>query len=288
MQPRPLGTPSVAFVYSSAPAVELFLNGESLGKQTIAQLGYASWTFPYEPGNLTAVDVSGTYSSSSRIGSSSSSPRSSGNSGGGDVDPAVDFAAGGVAGAAGSAVSDTVLTAGPATQLRFVLDVPSTRTGTGERLVADGADAGLVRVTLLDAAGNFAPDSGVNVTFAIVDGPGRLIGVGNGDPKCVEPNQASWRSTFKGLVRAVVQVDQICPPEDWIESLLRFVDVEGGSRTKVCNSKQVQGVGMSITVEASADGFASQRLTIPVSVDVDADSVLATAARNIAVANLGY
>ena len=176
MQPRPRGTPSVAFVYTNAPVVELFLNGKSLGHQAVKRLGYASWTFPYERGNLTAVALSpGGTGAGSQVGH--------------HHDPSSGSEA---------AASDTVVTAGPATQLRLTVDVPSVSTGTGDRLLADGADAGLVRVTLLDAAGNVAPDSGVNVSFSIVDGPGRVIGVGNGNPKCVEPNQVPWRSSFRG------------------------------------------------------------------------------------------
>ena len=44
--------------------------------------------------------------------------------------------------------------------------------------------------------------------FSIVSGPGRIIGVGNGDPFCHEPNKASWRSAYHGLARVVVQVTE--------------------------------------------------------------------------------
>ena len=100
-------------------------------------------------------------------------------------------------------------------------------------------------------------------------------------------------------MRAIVQVDHICPP-DWVRSLLVFIDVEGGKRTQICNSNDDGSVAAggdiistllptwkNITVEASAPGFEAQRLSIPVSVDSSTDSVLATAARSIKVANLG-
>ena len=32
-----------------------------------------------------------------------------------------------------------------------------------------------------------------------------IIGVENGDPHCHEPDKATWRSAFHGLVRAIVQ-----------------------------------------------------------------------------------
>jgi beta-galactosidase len=42
------------------------------------------------------------------------------------------------------------------------------------------------------------------VTFA-VNGPGAVIGVGNGDPSCHEPDKASERSAFNGVCMAIVQ-----------------------------------------------------------------------------------
>src|SRR5439155_7562456 len=35
--------------------------------------------------------------------------------------------------------------------------------------------------------------------------PGRILGVGNGDPNCHEPDKASARSLFRGLAQAIVQ-----------------------------------------------------------------------------------
>jgi beta-galactosidase len=38
-----------------------------------------------------------------------------------------------------------------------------------------------------------------------VEGPGKVIGVGNGDPSCHEPDKASQRSAFNGLCAGFVQ-----------------------------------------------------------------------------------
>jgi len=38
-----------------------------------------------------------------------------------------------------------------------------------------------------------------------VTGPGTIIGVGNGDPACHEPDRATARSAFNGLARVLVQ-----------------------------------------------------------------------------------
>jgi beta-galactosidase len=71
-------------------------------------------------------------------------------------------------------------------------------------IVADGQDLAVVNVSIVDAQGRPVPAAGNKVTFA-VDGPGVVIGVGNGDPSCHEPDKASERSAFNGLCMAIVQ-----------------------------------------------------------------------------------
>jgi beta-galactosidase len=69
---------------------------------------------------------------------------------------------------------------------------------------ADGQFAIPVTVFALDSSARRVPDSADFVTFTI-DGPGRIIGVGNGDPTCHEPDKASARSLFRGLAQVIVQ-----------------------------------------------------------------------------------
>jgi beta-galactosidase len=38
-----------------------------------------------------------------------------------------------------------------------------------------------------------------------LEGPGKILGVGNGDPSCHEPDRASERSAFNGNCMAIVQ-----------------------------------------------------------------------------------
>ena len=99
----------------------------------------------------------------------------------------------------------TLRTAGPAAALRV-----STEMGQIS-LRADGQDVALIRVEVIDAAGLLVPsdryhssDLNHSVSFT-VDGPGKIIGVGNGDPHCHEPDKSTKRSAFHGLVRAIVQ-----------------------------------------------------------------------------------
>lgn len=53
---------------------------------------------------------------------------------------------------------------------------------------ADGTDLAVVTVDLRDQAGRIVPTANQRVNFDL-KGPGRIIGVGNGDPSCLEPDR---------------------------------------------------------------------------------------------------
>jgi beta-galactosidase len=59
-------------------------------------------------------------------------------------------------------------------------------------------------VSVVDAQGRPVPDAGLHVRFD-VDGPGAIIGVGNGDPNSHEPEKASERNLYNGLAQVIVQ-----------------------------------------------------------------------------------
>ena len=98
--------------------------------------------------------------------------------------------------------SQTLLTPGVAAALRLSAEMNQSS------LVADAQDVALIRVEVVDAAGTVVPTASDLVSFT-VHGPGRVLGVGNGDPHCHEPDKASQRSAFHGLVRVIVQSDQL-------------------------------------------------------------------------------
>jgi beta-galactosidase len=87
-------------------------------------------------------------------------------------------------------------TTGPAAKIVAVADRPQIR--------ADGQDVAVINVTIVDAQGRMVPLADNKVTFA-VSGAGSILGVGNGDPSCHEPDKASERSAFNGLCMAIVQ-----------------------------------------------------------------------------------
>jgi beta-galactosidase len=125
--------------YSNCREVELFLNGQSLGRKTMAPNSHLEWTVKYEPGTLSATGYNG-----------------------------------------GKVVAETKVetTGAPAAvQLR-----PDRST-----LNADGEDVSVFTVSATDAQGRVVPVAANSIHFEL-SGPGKILGVGNGDPGCHEPD----------------------------------------------------------------------------------------------------
>ncbi len=59
-------------------------------------------------------------------------------------------------------------------------------------------------VEIIDAQGRVVPTADPRVYFDN-SGPGRIIGVGNGDPSSHEPEQANHRRAFNGRCQAILQ-----------------------------------------------------------------------------------
>lgn len=72
------------------------------------------------------------------------------------------------------------------------------------KINADGEDIAILKVEVLDSKGRAVPTANNRIAFEVL-GAGKLIGVGNGDPNCLESDQASQRSLFNGLAQALVQ-----------------------------------------------------------------------------------
>ena len=228
-------------VYTNGNSVKLYVNGK-LQSTLPATTEYVEFdNVKYESGNITAV----AYDSSS-----------------GNVQ-----------------ASQSKLTAGTATKITAGVDVPSASTGTGSALVLDGQDTGMVHAAIRDSNGNLVNMASNNITFKIVSGPGRIIGVGNGNPACHEPNQATWRSAYHGLARAIIQVtmDQASPQLH--RKRLMQIDRDGGVRTTIVAPGYEQQPLEDIVVEVSAEGLGSAQVTIPVSTNADRDGVLSVAGR---------
>ncbi len=78
-------------------------------------------------------------------------------------------------------------------------------------LWADGADAMPVTLRAVDAQGRFCPTAAPLVRLS-VDGPAAILGVGNGDPNCHEPDKATQRSLFNGLAQVILQAGAVPGP----------------------------------------------------------------------------
>lgn len=76
------------------------------------------------------------------------------------------------------------------------------------KLVGNGTDATPITVELVDAKGRHVPTAQNRVKFEIA-GPGRIIGVGNGNPNSHELDKANERSLFNGLAQVIVQTDEL-------------------------------------------------------------------------------
>jgi beta-galactosidase len=165
--------------YSNGAAVELFLNGRSLGvkarefpsegvsdswnhyaqpkvEATTADLQLV-WDVPYEPGELKAVAYD----------------------------------------RHGAVVAEAIVrTAHAAANLELTVDRPSISSGV--------RDVASVTVRATDADGVFVPLADNPITFD-VSGPAKLIGVDNGDPESHVSYQGNTRALFNGMALALVQ-----------------------------------------------------------------------------------
>jgi len=75
-------------------------------------------------------------------------------------------------------------------------------------MVADGQDATVINVSLIDKEGREVPDADNMVKF-FISGNAKIIGVGNGDPSSHEPDkcaEGAWqRSAFNGKCQLIIQ-----------------------------------------------------------------------------------
>jgi len=76
-----------------------------------------------------------------------------------------------------------------------------------QTLKADGCDVAVIRVAVKDAKGRVVPTADNLVKFSI-EGPGKIIGTGNGNPTSKEPDKASQRMAFNGYCLVLVQSDK--------------------------------------------------------------------------------
>lgn len=74
-------------------------------------------------------------------------------------------------------------------------------------LNADGCDVAVIRIAIKDDKGRVVPTANNLVKFTL-QGPGKIIGTGNGNPNSHEPDKASERMAFNGYCLVLVQSDR--------------------------------------------------------------------------------
>jgi beta-galactosidase len=162
---------------SNCEEVELFLNGESLGKQAMKRNLSLTWKVKYAPGTLSAKGFNG-----------------------------------------GKLVAEQKIeTTGDAVAIQLT---PNRAT-----INADGEDVSVITVAVADAQGRVVPVAGNKINFA-VEGAGKILGVGNGDPSCHEPDTfipnlpvrmmavADWRWKLAELPAKGAPVPEYAPEFD--------------------------------------------------------------------------
>ena len=158
--------------YANCPQVELFLNGQSLGRQTMTNYSHLHWSVKYAPGVLSAKGYAdGKVVAEARVETTG--------------DPAaVQLAPACVAEASNQTDATT------AADREYKIDSANTsarRRPDRPAIHADGEDVSVVTVSVADAQGRVVPVASNLIHFAL-SGPGKILGVGNGDPSCHEPD----------------------------------------------------------------------------------------------------
>ncbi len=87
-------------------------------------------------------------------------------------------------------------TAGEPARIRLIVD--------RKKIHADGRDLCNIEVQIIDKKGTIVPSATNEIQFAI-EGPGKIIGVDNGDITSMEPFKADKRTAFHGKALVVVQ-----------------------------------------------------------------------------------
>ena len=173
--PEHVGQETPVVCYSNCDEVELVVNGRSLGRK-------ARFSEPVELPMSPKVEPSEKFQSKYRL------------------QWIVPYQPGSVKAIGyvnGKAIcSKQVNTAGEPARVRLIPDRAT--------IAADGADLAFITVRVEDVDGNLCPQADNRVEF-VVEGPGTIAAVGNGNPATTEPFQAGYRKAFNGLCMLIVK-----------------------------------------------------------------------------------
>jgi beta-galactosidase len=144
------GQPIDVRALSNCDEVELFLNGQSLGKQAMQRDSQLKWKVKYAPGVLSAKG-----SKAGKV-----------------------------------VVEERIETTGAPAAVQLHPDRPG--------IDANGEDISIVTVAVVDKEGRVVPVANNLISFEL-EGPGRILGVGNGNPSSHEPDTLVPTATSRSL-----------------------------------------------------------------------------------------
>lgn len=187
------------WAYSNYEEIELYANGKNLGRKAMPKDGHLTWDAVYKPGKLRAVCYMG-----------------------------------------GKKVrEEIILTADTVQQIALIPSFPSLKEGSDTTyLKADNEDLCVIKIELRDAKGNLTPTACRDIEIT-VDGPARILGVGNGSSSFMDPehpaelNCKTFRvKTFNGLAMVIIQSTE-----------------NKGKATVTCKSEWLQDATLPISVQ---------------------------------------
>ena len=115
------------------------------------------------------------------------------------------------------------------------------------------------RAQLVDALGTVVRDSDVNITYAVVSGPIRIVGVGSGAIANHQPPQGAAYATWQGLGRLVVQATLDCTGPH--RAMAQGIDLDAGPGAYAADCP---AEGHAV-ISAAAPGGLSATVRLPVS-----------------------
>jgi len=92
--------------------------------------------------------------------------------------------------------TDSIVTAGNALKVELKTD--------RDTIQANGNDQAFIETNIRDANGTLVPDAGNTVNYTVT-GPGKIVGVDNGNPLSIESFKGLTRQAFNGKCLAIVQ-----------------------------------------------------------------------------------
>jgi beta-galactosidase len=166
------GEEIAVWAQTNCDEVELFLNGNSLGRKAREPYSHVEWIVPFEPGSIVAKG----YQKGEQL------------------------------------ITEKVETTGKSAAIELIADRST--------IYANGEDVSVITVQINDDEGRYMPIANSEITFSI-DGPGKIIGVGNGDPASHEADkvfeeveQIRIKNTRIAQVRSQKNQPEITPDFD--------------------------------------------------------------------------